>query len=598
MGLFKQKGMKIFDELKRRNVIKATIAYIVIAWILVQVLTSVLPNFGTPPWVLKTLMFLMAIGLPIWIIFSWVYEITSEGLKKTAKVSEDQSITAATNKRLNIIIIITLLIAIAVSFVNKPMPNTPSKTIVNKELMMDNSIAIIPFKNLSDNRENQYFADGMMDDILNHLSSIQTLEVKSRQSSERYRESDKSMPQIGRELGANYLLEGSVQKQRDSIRIIVQLIDAKNDKHLWSDKYDSELKNVFTIQSEISKQIANELNTVISPTEILQIDKRPTENLEAYNFYLKGRFYWHLRTEEDLNKSIYYFKKALELDSTYALAYAGLADAYNIMAWWGWMPRDEGFNKGRKFAQKALSIDDNIAEAHATLGAIITWDEWDWEEAEKELKLAISFNPNYATAHQYYSELLNVLGRNNEARKHIDLALGLNPYSLIMNRESAFFYYNAAEYKNAVHGHLKAIDLEKGNDMLISDDNLNIIKCYIRLGRNREAFENIKKFISTDSSIDTKALDKIYQESGIEGVMHWFVNWMLANKHEQYFNDIAIATFYAFIGNSQNALNYLEKAFKEGDHRMPNIKNNPDFNSIKTEPRYIALLEKMGLEDK
>ena len=223
--------MKIFDELKRRNVIKATIAYIVVAWILVQVLTSVLPSIGTPPWVLKTLMFLMAIGLPIWIIFSWVYEITPEGLKKTIKVSEDQSITAATNKRLNIIIIITLIIAIAVSFVNKPVPNTPSKTIVDKDLVLDNSIAVIPFKNLSDNRENQYFADGMMDDILNHLSIIQGLEVKSRQSSERYRVSDKSMPQIGDELGANYLLEGSVQKHKDSIRIIVQLIDAINDNH-------------------------------------------------------------------------------------------------------------------------------------------------------------------------------------------------------------------------------------------------------------------------------------------------------------------------------------------------------------------------------
>ena len=568
------------------------------AWVLLQVLTSVLPNLGAPPWVLKTLMFLMAIGLPIWIIFSWVYEITPEGLKRTVKVSEDQSITAATNKRLNIIIIITLIIAIAVSFVNKPMPNTPSKTIVNNELMMENSIAIIPFKNLSDNRENQYFADGMMDEILNHLSSIQGLEVKSRQSSERYRESDKSIPQIGGELGANYLLEGSVQKHNDSIRIIVQLIDAINDKHLWSHKYDSELKNVFTIQSKISKQIANELNTVISPIEILQIDKRPTENLEAYNFYLKGRFYWRLRTEEDLNKSIYYFNQALEQDSTYALAYAGLADSYYIMAWWGWYPKNEGFNKGKEFAMKAIAIDNNIAEAHTTLGGILTWHEWKWVEAERELKLAISLNPNYANAHHYYYELLEVLCRNEEARNQINLALELNPYSLIMNRQNAYSYYKIEDYKKAIELFYKAIDLEAGNNMLIYAEKLSLIKCYINLGLNELAIETIKKFISTDSELDKIVLDDIYLKSGIEGSVSWFINWLFEHKSEKFIDDRMIASYYNLIGDSQNALKLLEKAFEEGDSGMPFIKNNPDFNSIKTEPRYIALLEKMGLEDK
>ena len=589
--------MNFIDELKRRNVIKATIAYIVVAWVLLQVLTSVLPNLGSPAWVLKTLMFLIAIGLPVWIIFSWVYEITPEGLKKTVKVSKDQSITQATNKRLNIIIIITLIIAIAVSFVNKPIPNTPSKTIVNNELMMENSIAIIPFKNLSENKENQYFADGMMDDILNHLSSIQGLKVKSRQSSERYRESDKSIPQIGGELGANYLLEGSVQKHNDSIRIIVQLINAINDNHLWSDKYDFELKNVFAIQSEISKQIAIELNTVISPAGIEQIEKKPTENLEAYNLYLKGRFFWHLRTEKDLNRSIYYFKKALELDSTYALAYAGLADTYCSMEWWGGISKNEGFVKGKEFALKALSINNKSAEAHATLGVIIAWSEWNWEAAEKELKLAISLKPNYATAHYNYFEILHVLGRNEEARNQINLALELNPFSIMMNRQSAYGYYNTGEYKKAVEGYLKAIDLEKGNDWLIRKDNLHIIKCYIKLGWNEMAIVNIKKFISTDSSIDAKALDKIYQELGIEGAIDWFIDWILVNNSEKYIDDHMIALFYSVIGDSQNALRYLEKAFEDNSLGMPFISNNIDLDTIKTEPRFVALLEKMGLAD-
>jgi tetratricopeptide (TPR) repeat protein len=438
----------------------------------------------------------------------------------------------------------------------------------------------------------------MMDDILNQLSIIQGLEVKSRQSSERYHESIKTIRQIGAELGANYLLEGSVQKHKDSIRIIVQLIDAINDKHLWSDKYDFELKNVFTIQSEISKQIAEELKTVISPVGIEQIEKKPTENLEAYNLYLKGRFFWHRRTEEDLKKSIYFFNQALELDSDYALAYAGLADTYFIMGWWGWLPKNKGFTKGKEYAQKAISIDNTIAEAHATLGGIITWDEWNWEEAEKELKMAISLNPNYATAHHYYYELLDIIGRNKEAREHLDLALKLNPYSIIMTRQSAYAYYDNLEYQKAVEGFHKAIDLEVGNNMLIHVDKLGLIKCYVNLGWSELAIESIKNFTSTDPSIDYRLIDEIFIKSGIDGLMIWFVNWLSVNKSEKYVNNILMASFYSITGDSQNALKYLDLAFNDGDTGMPFINKSPDFNLIKTEPRYIALLKKMGLEDK
>ena len=582
--------MNFFDELKRRNVIKATIAYIVVAWVLLQVFTSVLPNLEAPPWVLKTLMFLIVIGLPIWIIFSWVYEITPEGLKRTVKVSEDQSITAATNKRLNIIIIITLIIAIAVSFLNRPIPDTASKTIANNELMMDKSIAVLPFKNLSTNIENQYFADGMMDDILNHLSFVEGLEVKSRQSSEKYRESDKSIPQIGDELSANYLLEGSVQKHKDSIRIIVQLIDAINDNHLWSDKYDFELKNVFAIQSKISKQIAIELNTVISPNGIDQIDKKPTENLEAYKMYLNGRFFWHLRTEKDLNKSIYYFNKAVELDSTYALVFAGLADSYFIMAFWGWIEKNEGFTKGKEFAQKALAINNNIAEAHATLGGIKTYYEWNWKDAESELKLAISLSPNNATAHQYYAELLDILGGNKEAREQINLALKLNPHSYAMNLVSAICYYNSNDYYKAIEAYKRTIDIANSNNDLILGGKWAIMNCYLNLGRNKDALELLKDFIPIDNH---QLLDEIFKESGIKGVINWY---LLDNKQKRS-HSYNIAMLYSFIGDSQNALKYLEYFFEDGHIILPRINNSSDFNAIKTEPRFVALLEKMGLED-
>ena len=470
---------------------------------------------------------------------------------------------------------------------------TSSKTIVNNDLILDNSVAIIPFKNLSNNIENQYFADGMMDDILNHLSNIQGLEVKSRQSSERYRDSNKSIVEIGKELGAANILEGSVQKFMDSIKIIVQLVEAKNDKHLWSDKYTFQLKNVFTIQGKISEQIAHELNTIISPFGMENIEKGPTENFEAYNNYLKGRFFWHLRTEKDLNKSIYYFNKAVEQDSTYALAYAGLADSYFIKAWWEWIPKNEGFSKGKEFAKKAISIDNNIAEAHATLGGIITWSEWNWEDAESELKLAISLNPNNATAHQYYSELLDILGRNKEARVQINLALKLNPYSYSMNVISAYNYYNSNDYYKAIEAHKRTIDNVNSNIDLIFFNKLSMIRCYLNLGMNKDVLELIKDVISIENH---QLLDKIFEESGIKGVVNWFIDWLLVHKQNGSVN-FNIARFYGCIGDSLNALKYLEYNFENGYIALPRMNNSSEFAFIKTEPRFIALLNKMNLEE-
>ena len=582
--------MNFFEELKRRNVIKATIAYMVVSWVLWQVASSILPIIGAPEWVLKTLIFVMAIGFPVWILFSWVYELTPEGFIKTEKVSKEKSITEATNKRLNIIIIITLIIAIGVSFVNKPTSNSGSKTVVDNDLILDNSIAVIPFKNLSEEIGNQYFADGMMDDILNHLSGIQTLEVKSRQSAERYRDSDKPIPQIGRELGANYLLEGSVQKHEDSIRVIVQLIDAKNDKHLWSHKYDSGLKNVFAIQSEISNQIANELNAVISPFETEQIEKTPTENLEAYNLYLKGRFFWHRRLEEELIKSIDYFKQAIALDSTFTLAYAGLADSYFVMLSYNWKDRDSIFTTAKEYAEKALSLDRNNAEVHATLGGILCYKDWNWEASEKEFKLAIKLKPNYATAYQWYAELLNFLGRYKEARKQIEIALKLNPNSYVMLVLSAILYNQEGNFDKAIIDANKAKEIEKSNAWAY----WIIFEGYWNLGEDDKAIAEIEEWGKLEPYEEmAKGCRQAYDKEGIKGIYKYLIIYDFQKGFDERWPE-SMAEKYALLGEEEKALDWLEKAFEQ--HNIGPIKNNLYFKNIKTEPRFIAILEKMGLE--
>ena len=461
----------------------------------------------------------------------------------------------------------------------------------------EGSVAILPFKNLSEAKEDEFFTMGVRTSLQNQLNTIKSLKVISSNSMEKYTNTEMSPSEIADEIGVTYLLDGSVQKYVDSIKIIINFINARKNHQLSSLVYIEKFNNLFALQSKIAKQVAEKIKGTLSPSEIEQIEKKSTDNLQAYRLYLNGRFFWNQRTEKDLNKSLYYFDKALELDSTYALAYAGLADTYYIMAWWGWYPKNEGFNKGKEYAMKAIAIDNNITEAHTTLGGTLTFHDWNWIEAEKEFKLAISLNPNYDNAHHYYYELLDVLCRNEEARIQLDLALELNPYSLIMNRQSAYSYYKTENYKRAIDVFNKAIDLEAGNDMLIYPDKLSIIKCYIHLGWDELAIDTIKKFVSTDPSIDNKILDNIYHKSGIDGLVFCFINWMFEHTSEKHINDIMIASFYSIIGDSQNALKLLEKAFEEGDSELPFIKNNPDFNSIKTEPRFIALLEKMGLDD-
>lgn len=456
-----------------------------------------------------------------------------------------------------------------------------------KEEKRSYSIAILPFKNLSDDPSNQYFADGVMDVILNHLSGMENFRVISRTTMEQYRKTTKTIPEIADELNVLYVLEASVQKHIDQIRIVVQLIDAKKDIHLWSHDYERAYEDIFSLQSDIAIQVAKQLEKTISPSELKKIEERPTENIEAFNLYLKGRFFWHRRTRDDLEKSVTYFRQALDLDSTYALAYAGLADAYHIMAWWRWIDMVEGFEKTRDYASKALSLNPNLASAYATMGSNSTWYDRDWKKAENEFKKAISIDPNYATAHQWYAELLNVLGRKEEAREQINLALKNNPNSWAINNISAIIYYNNYEFEMAIKEATKAHEIRKS-----SSYSWFMFKCYIRLGQEQKAIDMLKTNLADSLKKTHTIIDIVYQKEGIEGVVHWYVENVLSREHEKYRE---MAYSYALIGDSQKALEYLEKSYEIGDPVLLEIRKMIDFEFLKDEDRFTVLLKKMNL---
>jgi TolB-like protein/AraC-like DNA-binding protein len=457
----------------------------------------------------------------------------------------------------------------------------------------DKSIIVIPFNNLSDDPDNQYFADGIMEHILNNLFWIRDIRVISRTTAEHFRESNLTAPEIAEQLHVGYVLEGSVLKQENKTRIFIQLIDARRDQHIWSKKYDRELTDIFVVQSDIAKNIARELEAALSDKEVEQIEKVYTKSSEAYDLYLMGRFFWNKRTEEGLKKSIEYFEKSVAADPDYALAYAGLADAYFLFTWYGWYPKLEGYAKAREFASRAIEIDNDLAEAHATLGSLIGWSEYKWEEARKELLLAIELSHNYAMARSYYSELLNTVGQNDEAREQINIAIELDPFFRVFRSLSGMYYYHEGKLEKSLDEYRKSQEL-----FPYDRDFWACFDIYTIQGEDIKAVETLQQIMLMDTStiIYAKEVKDIYNKSGLNGLLNWLTEWQLKLNPENldlYF----IAKWYAMQGKKEEALEWLEKGVEEHSSRIPRIINELTFENLRTEPRFVALINKMGLSD-
>jgi TolB-like protein/AraC-like DNA-binding protein/Tfp pilus assembly protein PilF len=456
----------------------------------------------------------------------------------------------------------------------------------------EKSIAVLPFKNLSDNSENQYFADGVMEDILNHLFRIKELKVISRATGEFYRGKGMSVPQIAKKLGVNFILEGSVQQYEGKVRVIVQLIDARQDKHIWSEKYDRELSNIFVIQSSIAKQIADELQTVLSSNEIKYIEKIPTNNPEAYNYYLKGRFYLNTRNEYGLKQSVEYFERALTADPDYALAYTGLADAYFAQARRGWIPMTLGYGLAKEMVTCAIDRDKSLGEAHATMGALLCWSEWKWEEAQKEFVLAVELNPNYSVAHQYYSEFLDIFGKNSEARMHINYALQLDPFSPQIYLLSALYFYNEGKMAESLDECRKALRIDP--DFVLVHWRSFLI--FLRQGENLKAVETLQKIMAIDTSTLNyiRIVKDVYESSGKNGLLNWLIVLELKKTEPEF---LMLARLNALLGENAEALKCLDKAFHQRLPGLPGILNDADFKNLRNIAAYHRILNKIGLPD-
>jgi len=460
-------------------------------------------------------------------------------------------------------------------------------TLSKPKEQFEKSVAVLPFANLSNDPEQEYFSDGIVEAILDHLFKIGELKVTSGTSTKRYKSTELSVKEIGRELGVSSILEGSVQKIGNNVRITAQLIDSRTDVHLWSEIYDRNISDIFSIQSEVAQSVARELKATLTSKEKGQIEKNQTNNVIAYNLYLQGRFFWNKRTEEGQKKSIEFFEKSVALDPNYALAYAGMADAYFILTWRGWLPNPEGYIRAKGFALQALEIDNNLAEAHTSLGWLLFWSEWKWEEARKELNRAIELNPNYANAHQAYSELLDILRQDKAAREQLNLALELDPLSPAMNGLNGLHYYNEGKLKESLEACHRLAEIDLYNSQGVY---WQYFRIYLRNGEDLKAIEALQKLMPGNAM----TIKEVYYKSGINGIFNYLIESEI-NKSTNYFR--TLASLYAKLDKKEEELSWLEKAMKENLTNLPEINNNPDFDNVRSEPRFQAIIKKMRLSE-
>ena len=457
---------------------------------------------------------------------------------------------------------------------------------------LDKSIVVLPFTNLSSDPEQDYFSDGMMEEILNHLVKIQDLKVISRTTAMQFKGTSKSVNEITKELNVATALEGSVRKDGDKIRITVQLIEGATDTHLWSESYDRELTDIFDVQSDVAQLVAQVLQAEIGPEVKLKIQSQPTSNPEAYNLYLMGRHFWYQRTKEGLKKSIDYFEQSMAIDPNYALAYAGLADAYLISVAYGHLPQDKGFPKAKEYALRALEIDPNLAQAYATLGTIAN-REWRWEEAEAKLKRSIGLDPNYIMARHWYAEYLFVFGPPDKLLEQINIGLRLDPLSFLMQSQLAWYYYNEGELGRALEEYKTLLELDP---LDLRGSHFGMFKIYVEQGKEEEAFNSLMKNWAVHNYMEGQVhlAEDIYKRQGMKGLFSWLIEFEVGNPNAF---PPWVAELYLLLGEKELALDWLEKSYESRPMYLPAMITGATYESLRSEPRYIELLKKMGMTE-
>jgi TolB-like protein/Flp pilus assembly protein TadD len=538
-------------------------------------------------------------GFPVALVFSWAFEITPEGIVRETDVEPGKSITHHTGKK---VVAITIVLAIVASgllafrlFGPKLVASRHDASLARTEVataIPEKSIAVLPFDSLSEDKSNAYFAEGVQDEILTRLAKVADLKVISRTSTQHLKSVPNDLPQIAKQLGVAHVLEGSVQKANDQIRVNVQLINALTDTHLWAETFDRKLTDIFAVESEIAKTITDTLQAKLSGSEQHAIAARPTENTEAHQLYLKGRFFWNKRTANDLKKSIEYFEQAIAADPNYALAYAGIADAYVWLPGYTAGTPQDCYPKAKAAATKALQLDDTLAEAHTTLALAIWLYDFDASQAIKEFQRAIELNPNYAIAHQQYgNNTLSALGRFDDAIVEGKRAVELDPLSLVINTDMGSDYYYARRYDEAIAQLHKTLEMDPGFYIahLVLGQILDA-----KGARDAAIVECEKARVLNDDPSVLGVLARAHGLSGNKMEAEKILDHLKELSKERYVSAYSFALVYLGLGDKPEALRWLEQSYQDrAGSDIGFIRVDPLLDPLRGDPRFEALAEKI-----
>ncbi len=580
-----------FSELKRRNVYKVAVAYAIVGWLLVQIATQVFPFLEIPNWVVRLVIVLVAAGFPIALVIAWAFELTPEGIRRTEDVGPAQ---ASKSRAWIYVAVIGAAFSIGLFFIGRYTgQNTANaaRTEAATRGLPAKSIAVLPFDNLSRDPDNAFFAEGVQDEILTRLAKVADLKVIARTSTQKFKSAPENLPDIAKQLGVLHILEGSVQKAGDQVRVNVQLINALTNTHLWAEIYDRKLTDIFAVESDIAKTIADTLQAKLTGSEKQMMASQPTNDTTANDFYHKGRSLWEKRTGDNIPKAINFYEQAIARDPKYALAYAGLANAYVLLPFYTGAHRSDSFAKAKEAALKALELDPKVAEAHAALGKF-NFFHMDLAESMREYQRAIELKPNYATAHQWLgNDSLVSYGRFDEAIAEGKRAVELDPLSPVINADLGVTFYLARRYDDAVEQLQKTLTIDP-----------TFFYAHYNLGTALQLKGNLTGAIAEyekakQLSYDSYVLALLGAAKGLagdKGAAQQALKDLDRATPNQEADEYSRALLFLSVNNKEEALRSIERAVAIRDgSSLTWIKVDPMLDPLRGDARFEALVEKV-----
>ena len=587
-------------ELKRRNVVKVGIAYCAAGWLAIQVASVLFPMFGAPAWILKVVTTLVILGLPLALVFAWAFELTPQGLKRSEDVRPDVSTTRNTGRALNFLIIGVLAVALGLfaldRFVWDAAPSVASSDATGASVGVakpasgtHSSIAVLPFVNMSNDPEQEYFSDGIAEEVMSALSRFKALKVAARTSAFSFKGKHADLREVGLALNVGTVLEGSVRKSGDHLRITAQLNDVATGYQLWSETYDRKLTDIFAIQDDITTRIVSALQVHLD--EKAASTTPPQLDPETYQIVLRGRFHWNERSPEGLAKAADLLQEATRRAPQYAPAFSALADVYLTQYDYGLLSWEESTVRARAAATKALELDEDSAAAHTSLAHILL-HEWQWQAAEQHFLHAIELDPSYTLALHWYALCLTALGRADEAVKTMQRASQLDPLSVRINADLGMALVVAGRYEDAVAQVGRALELKPGagGPLWIRGMALE------QLGRFDAAEIDMKAALASMSGYEAVkgSLGHLYAVSGRPAEAR-----ALLSELTRQAGDTEVAFFAALIcaglNDADAALTWLERAVDERSGSVRYLKIDPRLAGLRHEPRFRQLMERVGL---